>query len=265
MLNINQKSVDAQAKEMVQKFGDKADDIPYLKYVKWDIISRVKNKLSTGQFFLRPDYKIDHKRFPAYDIPWIFTRSGDRDCFLYHQVCFRNLNFIHSRCHQCWKVVASPQNLEELFEVLAAQRRMNKPGKCGIENIRDNSPKLYGAYWYNNSLEEGKERYEEARKEMDKINPDMPVILKRACTEYEQQFGDSKDWVVTPEQLELEAILAEVFVGGVDDYQQTYHMQCHVKLFWIHNAYQMGDQTYLKFTGGEPLFRNLRTYHDMED
>jgi len=230
----------------------------YLEVDKWDVIDRLKSLFENGTLFLREDGKIDHKRVPLWHPPWAFVQHMGKDCFLFHKIYFKFWKRIHSECQKCWKVVVAPKNLEELFELYHVQRRLNYPGKCGVETFRDNSPKNYGGYFYCNSLEEGQKRY----KEVKGLLPDMPMVLKRACTEYEQEMGDSKDWMVTAEQEEEEWILRDSFVSNVIDYSQARHLIAHLHKFWIHTAFQHGDDSYLKYTEGNKLFPDLRTYQN---
>jgi hypothetical protein len=236
------------------------DSVKYLELVKWDVIGKLEKMFNRGQLFLRHDYKIDHKRNPAWSIPWIFTRHSNRDCYLYHEICHPHYGFIHSRCHECWKVVAAPGTLKDLFTVCAAQKEIDLPSKCGVEGQRINSDKLYGAYWYNDSKKQGLKCYEIVKEKL----PGIPIILKRACTEFEQELGDSRKWEIPQEQLEIERVLDEVMVKDVHDHDQTYHVRCHIMKQWIHSAFQWGDKTYLEYTDGNPLFRNLVTYHEKE-
>ena len=234
-------------------------DLPYyLEVSKWDVVSKLQPLFENGTLFLREDGKIDHLRKPIWHPPWAFIQHMGKDCFLYHKIYFTYWKRIHSECQKCWKVCCQPKSLEDLFALYHYQRRVNYPSKCGVEVFRDNSSKKYGGYFYCNSQAEGLKRY----KEVVKALWPMSVILKRGCTEYEQELGDSKDWEITPEQEEEEWILRDSFVNNVVDYSQARHLIAHLHKFWIHTAYQMGDLTYLKYTGGNKLFPDLRTYHN---
>jgi hypothetical protein len=233
----------------------------YLECDKWDLISKMAPLFP--RYFCRDDYKIDYPRKPGYEGPWCFIRHSDRDCNLFHQMIFPYYGFIHSRCHTCWKIVIQPRTLKELFELYDILRILNFPSKCGIEGNRENSSKLYAGYIYNNSKNEGLERYKIIRTEVnEKISPDVSIILKKGCTEFEQELGDSANWEITEEQKEMEFIFAESIVGDVVTHQQTKHVISHIHKKWIHAAYQWGDETYLEYTGGNPLFREMRTYHN---
>ena len=235
----------------------------YLLCEKWDIVGKLEQFFSGGNITLRDDYRITIKApAPTKNTPWIYTRHSDRNCFLYHHIMFPVWKMIHTRCQDCWKVVVAPRTVVELMKLYYLQTELQASSKCGTEGDRPNSDKLYGGYFYNNSLEEGERCYQYVRAVVsERISPDVPVILKRACTEFEQELGPSTEWKVTEEQKELEYILDEVTMLDLIHHQQSHHMRMHLLKKWIHKAYQWGDKSYLELTGGSPLFRQLVTYH----
>jgi len=235
----------------------------YLLAEKWDVVGKLEQFFNGGNITMRDDYRIVIKNpTPTKNTPWIYTRHSDRKCFLYHHIMFPVWKMIHSRCMECWKVVVAPRTVVELIKLYYLQTELQVSSKCGTEGDRPNSDKLYGGYFYNNSLEEGERCYQYVRAAVDeRISPDVPVILKRACTEFEQELGPSTEWTVTPEQLELEAILDEVTMFDLVQHHQSNHMRMHLIKKWIHKAYQWADKSYLELTGGCPLFKPLVTYH----
>ena len=160
-------------------------------------------------------------------------------------------------------------------------QKLNVPSKLGTEGDRPNSDKLYGAYFYTKSKEEGLSRYDQVTKEMakglyyeyslcgvpikERIEPDFRarIILKRACTEFEQNVGPSDEWSWDEEQAETEMLAADAFVQDIISFKQTEHMIAHVIASWIHHANQWHDLTYTKYTNGNALFAKLLTYHNL--
>ena len=141
---------------------------------------------------------------------------------------------------------------------------MDVPAKCGIE-MRDYTPKFYGGYFYNNSLDEGRERYEQVRKAIDENmtgGKDVSVILKRGCTEFEMLKGPSHAWHNTGgEEYMLEIIDAFVHNprgGG----EQSKMVKDHVKLKWFLWAHMNGDMSYKELNGGKSLFPDYVKYHE---
>jgi hypothetical protein len=135
-------------------------------------------------------------------------------------------------------------------------------GKCGTEGLRINTDKLYGAYWYNSSIEQGLARYKLITEAIAARGINAPTILKRGCTEYEQEVFPSNEWTQTEEQAELQALCDMYFDTDPVITRQSALTKDSIKARWIHEAFQWGDKTYLELTGGEPLFRELVTYHD---
>lgn len=186
------------------------------------------------------------------------------DCGTWHDLLFDialGQKYIPSPCFNCYKVVIAIPTVAELFGLYNILKRLNIPSKCGLDGNRVNTNRLYAGYVYNVGLEEGRERKELIRKEVDeRIGTHIQVILKRGCTEYEQIYGPSDKWWVVPEQLETEKIVFENFRWGIKDVPQDIAQVSETMSEWIKRAYQWGDQSYLKLTGGKPLYQPCVTY-----
>jgi len=237
----------------------------YLELAKKDLIEKFKSEFEKGAFFLRNDGKITQTTRLMHSTPWIHTRRApNRNCGLYHTYFEKLKGMIHSTCQSCWKVVVAPRTLIELHKLLELQKVLNIPSKCGIEK-RDTVGRLYGGYFYNDSLEEGKECYKIVRSNVDlNLSPEVSVILKRGCTEFELGTGPSDKWEVTEEQKALEYLLLDLVAVDINLSPQPEHLKDSIFRTWIHWAYSNGDPTYLEYTGG-PLFRPPVTYHEEVD
>jgi hypothetical protein len=177
-----------------------------------------------------------------------------------------DVDWVPSDCQGCWKVVVRPPTLLALFALEHLQKRLDRPSKCGIE-VRESVHGLYGGYFYNLSLEDGRECYAAVRAAVDAdelLGPDVPVLLKRGCTEYELEAGPSDEWKVTPDQERAEAEIKRLFVSDHNFSAQPDHLVTRVHRKWIEFAYAAGDETYKHFTNGEPLFPPYVTYHEPE-
>lgn len=243
-------------------------------------------------YWMRPeDGKITYQRRMAYNTPWCYHRSGpNMDCHFWHKILF---DIVHGQqrvpipCQSCWKVVVFPRDLEELFALMLLQRELDLPSKCGSEILRTNTPRFYGGYFYNKSYEEGMERYNIVKQALaedreytgivmgcpvkvrfnnNKIGYEGPIrlILKRGCTEYEQNVGPSTEWTWDEAQEEIEAIAQDSFVQDIVNTQQSDRQRAEVYMKWIHGAFQVGDDKYLMFTNNNRLFRDTITYHDKD-
>jgi len=242
-----------------------------------DIISKVKALLINGGYHLREsDGKISAKKHLGWETPWHHVRhSGDLDCGLWHKVIFDVISmalpadrrFVPSECQDCYKVVIRPKTLKQLFAVLDMQKAMSSPCKCGIET-RPTVHGLYGGYWYNRGLSQGLERYKEVRALAGAnrhLGPEVKVILKRACTEFEFACGPSDKWRITDEQIALEALVNRTFERDIINWVQPEWAIAYIHRKWIEWAYQNGDATYSDFTGGKPLYPEYVTYHHLSD
>jgi len=248
-----------QKAEPVKGFGK------YSEWDKYDIIERLKPLLGHG-------WKID----PAtrkiavgvqgltWQTPWFHQRGvANKVCGLWHQIMFNQWGFVPRGCQECWKVVARPRTLKELFQLQDVQRKLDRPAKCGIE-VRSYTPAHYGGYFYNASLDEGKECYKIVREAINEaISPDVKVILKRGCTEMELNAGPSALWKFTKEQVELEEyITARVdYSFGIDNSQPDFLLNQLYKR-WTLWAHSHNDMTYLEYTDGNVLYPPPVTYHE---
>jgi hypothetical protein len=238
-------------------------------------------------YFIRPeDGRIDTEQRVYADPPWIYCKAHPgHECHFDHKILFNILfktNKIPSNCLNCWKVVVAPRNLRELMAMVLLQRQLYIPSKAGSEFERPNSPRMYGAYFYSNGYEEGHKCFNMIQEQFAKqktytgkicevdieatLEDDIGerTILKRACTEFEQNVGSSDTWddLVTPEQIEYEEMTRDCFVTDRTRHTQSEHQVAHIINYWIHKAYQLGDETYKDYTDGRELFVPCKTYHN---
>lgn len=236
----------------------------YMNMEKLDLVGKLRPLLDRGGYILRPE---DGKFVPrqssmAHNAPWIYVKPDPKArCDLYHRVFFRILNHIHSYCRGCWKVVVRPQTLEQLFDLYELQRDLGVPCKCGTEH-RSTVFGLYGGYFYCRTKEEGLMRIEQIRKSYPY---DVPIILKRYCTEFELEGKPSNEVEeCTQEELDMEGYIESFFPRVYPSSIMPDHLIAAVMRRWIHYAYESGDETYKLFTNGEPLVPGYITYHNEE-
>lgn len=261
--------------KQMQEEQPKASYYEYL--MGHDIVEHLRPLWQSKGFRLREaDGKFMGDPQAAVEGPWHYVKHRwEFDCFSWHHVIFDYLSkpgllgkpFVPSECHQCFKVVVRPRTLKELFALERLEQEMDRPCKCGIE-VRDTVHGLYGGYFYCKGLEEGLIRYREVRQAINEtqyLGWEVPVILKRACTEYEIACGPSDQWEITPEQLKLEALVKQFLV--IDDVvrKQPEHVVQHIHRKWIEFAYAHGDSTYAEFTNGKPLAPPPVTYHHLAE
>lgn len=231
-----------------------------------DIITPILPKLEAREFFIRPDGKIALLSLDTYQSPWVHAKLAEkRKCGRWHRIYFKMYGFIPQRCMSCYKCVQRPRNLKELFEVYEYQKEIEVPSKCGIER-RPYVEGNYGAYWYNDSLEEALDRMDLLKKDL----PHIPVITKRGCTEFETRFGPSDRWASTALSLELEETLDDIMINVMyhnsatekvrDGKPSPWYVNDHSKRMWVEFAYDRSDLTYKLYTKGQPLIPRVLTY-----
>ena len=145
------------------------------------------------------------------DAPWVYVNPDpDRQCKLYQHV-FAASHIVPTRCLDCWKVVVKMQTVKQLIAFLEWQKEFSKDTmgtgrfcKCGIER-RDYVAYQYGAYFYCDSKEQGLRRHAQVVAGIKELGwDDVQVTLKRYCTEFEVNLGDSGEYQQTADGVELE-------------------------------------------------------------
>lgn len=197
--------------------------------------------------------KIGFDRMVPHESPWIHTKQAlgmrdDKNFDILWNYFGRDLGQPPTRCQSCWKVVVRPQTVVQLMQLHGLQVQMAQSDriygcKCGIE-VRSNVCALYGGYFYTRSLEEGRETHEYVKDEVNKRIGDIPVFLKRGCTELELMYGDPDKWHIRKGQKEFEEWILSHFEFPEKEAPQPEIAQTHIRRHWIDWAASRGDETY---------------------
>jgi hypothetical protein len=261
------------------KIGDKPEEIPKRDILKelldLDLLIRpIQGFLKSGKWFHDPiTHKITwYEKLEWESANWIHAKSDIRRSCAFLQAIAGCHGFIHSWCLNCWKVVVRPRNLFEAYQLMVIQHELleNNPvnpedyyAKTGPE-IRDYVFGHWGGYFYNRSKSDGLARYRQVRELVNKrISPEIPVILKRYCTEYELTYGPSWKYEQPKGAKEKEELL-DAYVtppSQIQDPIPPYYLKLYHFSKWVERAYANGDPTALFFTGGKPLAKPVHTYH----
>lgn len=240
-----------------------------------NIIAAVKHLLLNDTLELRHS---DGKLLPcslktSWNTPWVHHRSSYRhNCFLWKDIAFDNIickimpaekRFVPRNCQGCYKVVAKPKTLKQLFQLEIVQYGLDHASKCGIEP-RYSVFGMYGGYWYNRGLDEGIHCYNTVREAVNNMLDDgenVTVMLKRGCTEMEHAVGPSDQWTVTEEQENFEALIEQRFVMDIPVLSQSRHVKDYIRQKWIEEAWKIGDETVNEYIDA-PIYAPYVTYHD---
>lgn len=233
--------------------------------VKKDLVSVCHQPLRQMGYYL--SYTGQYKKMATAigtDTPWHHVKHLTcKRCGIDHGLKFMVFGYVPPKCLECWKVVVSPRTLKELFLLLDVQKSLGRPSKCGIE-LRHYTPRLYGGYFYNRSLDEGRYCYELVRKAVDEhISPEVGVILKRACTEYEMAKGPSVAWTMTDDEHRIDEELGDLIEDSVPNVSgQNDWCIAQVHTHWIEWAWKHQDKTVDEYLGGQPLYPGTMHYHE---
>ena len=207
----------------------------------------------------------------SWDTQWDYVNADPKRCCNYLQMLAKHKKFVPSFCENCWKVVVKPRTLRELYQLRNLQREMvardkNCWCKCGIEE-RFWVPGLYGGYFYTDSFEQGAERYAQVRTNVDRvISPDVPVILKRYCTEFEIELGDSAAYKRPEFADKVEEVFYSMIGNPPKNRRQPMRYKQHVYFKWQCFGWKWGtpeDRREIEqdWNNGDSYYPIPRTYH----
>lgn len=224
----------------------------YEHVVKWDLITPIADELARGVLEYCDDGKVRmrniNKQVP--DSFWIHAAvDTERRCTVWLKYYFLRYGIISRNCFNCWKTVCRPETITQLFAMEKLQEEIYElhgyPGKCGLETRAYGSYKgPYAAFWYNpidGGLVEARRRTKILKKMVHEKIGDIPVILKRACTEMEEKVGPSCDWIYHKDQDPYEDALDNFF--GLVTYENVRHedMRIYRHRKWLEWGFEKGD------------------------
>ena len=241
----------------------------YFEEAKHDIIGHLRPLFKKGALYVREDGKIGITGRNWSHIPWIYIvskRGVEKEhnrkavCFVSKDIKFKYYHFIPIGCHACWKVVVRPRTLKELFALHDLQKELGLWSKAGIEE-RSIVPAVYGGYFYNPTLDKARKCKIIVEKAVaSEISSDIPIFVKRGCTEYEKLFPEPRHWKIPLGQKEFEAEMDDLLVMEVNMSPPPDYVVRNTKRQWVERAFEVGDETYRLFTGGKALGQLVTTF-----
>lgn len=163
-------------------------------------------------------------------------------------------------CRNCFKVKVRLDSFRQLQAAYGIAKALDAPAaKCGPEVDMRTSADRYGMFVYLDGLEAAREMRAKVRAAVDahpQLGPEVGVIIKRGCTEFEIACGPSDRWTIPDDLAEMEARLYADFVAPplVPPHKAA------ILANWIATAFRIGDDTYLDATGGRRLYPAVVTY-----
>jgi hypothetical protein len=240
-----------------------------------DIVGRLQEHVDKQEFtydFIGDEWLKFHTQVFTNDY-WLHTKFDlQKSCHVWWTKYFGVFRCVPEKClKHCWKLCACHRgfdrerrqyrqlNLSEVMDIHELQQDMGVTSKVGMDP-RDYTPTIWGAYWYTDSMDQGQKLFETLRGGLDKINPDIDLSLKRACTEYEIYLGPSNTWDDREFKWEeTEKVLNKWVYPEPNHTNEDQHelIQQSVKLRFLHWAYMHGDMTYKDFIDGDDILHTF--------
>jgi len=163
-------------------------------------------------------------------------------------------------CSACYKIKVRAATLRELVAAWQVAKSVDCLSKWGVDLENPHSQDVYAGYFYPGDLDAARTLYKVVREAIDtdpKLGPEVKMVIKRGCSQFEAAVGPSDSYSFTPEMADLESHLRSRFKAPTIAESTNLHEQLGA---WIDLAFRMGDDTYLDFTGGKRLRPATLTY-----
>lgn len=223
----------------------------------------------TGRWIDPDDQKLHQMTSLDPSVNWIYVNPDPKKyCMIYREI-EEGFRFIPSTCLNCWKVVVIPRSFHELLQIYQLEKELSEEDpecwcKCGVES-RDSVNRHYGGYFYTSSKGEGLRRYKIVREAVNKyVNPQIDILLKRYCTEFEHRYGPSDKYKQPPGAKEIEKEVFSKIEFKQQARKQPEWIRRHVIQRWMLFAWGRADPTVQLYNDSKPLFPKYVTYHPKE-
>jgi hypothetical protein len=195
-----------------------------------------------------------------------------------HLAVFKGMKVIPEYCFDCYKVLITPRTVVELFKLLMVFEKIALPldntRKCMVECRADCSG-TYKGFIYCRGLAEGNEVRKIVRKVIsEEISPQVPVSLKRGCSEYvhaypryaritqgsgmmqykkewkihEDAFDKKYNLIPGPGNLQSVPEPKEISIDHAEGLASYTQWEIFCMQFWLRYAATIGDASYLPIT-----------------
>ncbi len=240
----------------------KPEELLALRFGETTVGDNLRRAVEAGRLVENEGGILERAGDPREAVNWMFVSSGPpMDCGFLMYFAFEHAYAeaaVPGGCSACYKVKVMPKTLRQLVAAWDIAKNIQCHSKWGTDLNNPYSQNIYAGYFYVSGLDAARALYKMVRQATDdhpKLGPDVPIVIKRGCSEYEAKLGPSDRYTFTPEMRELEAYLKTRFRW----HKAEYHTSLIVA-HWIETAFRIGDDTYLDFTGGKRLRERTLTY-----
>lgn len=245
----------------------------------------VQSLLRSGQMYINHETGLIEARNQSmdYNANWLFFgyTTSLRDCSLWHHVMFNHFNgLVPEFCRfRCYKVVVNVRNFLEAMQfygaILAAPAHradlMPLHGKIGIDE-RYYTNGHFNGFIYCDGHKDALNKYKVVRELVDELIPtgrDIPIIVKRSCTEFEKRHGptDNEFWqTMTEDEYELQHRIEDIFKSELVSAVQPDWLKNKIITRFVKWANTVGDKTWVDYFGGTDfLTMKAVTYHNQTE
>jgi hypothetical protein len=226
----------------------------------------LRRAIDAGGLVENIDGTLQLKKDRKQDVNWMHVSNGPPlGCGFLMGFLFRHAyaeSAVPQGCSNCFKVKAVLGTLRELVAAWEIGKRVQCRSKWGVDLNNPYSQNIYAGYFYTGGLDAARALFKDVRQafnENPKVGRDVPMTIKRGCSEYEAALGPSDRYKFAPQMEQLESYLRSRF----RERKAEYHPGL-VVAHWIETAFRIGDDTYLDFTGGKRLREKTMTYDPLQ-
>jgi len=246
--------------------GPDVDRILSTKVGGKTIRDHLAQAIASGHIIARPDGKFELARQDSQR--YIFNAGEfDRPCGFLNRFMFGNVYgkaAVPFGCRDCYKVKVTSSTLRQLMAVKEISEEFSCLAKSGAEVDNYENQSLYGTYFYLLGIQKARAVYRAVRRLIDahaKLGPDVKVVIKRGCTNYEHHCGPSNQYTFDPRLREIEDYFSARYIQkkGEQTFEKKFDDTMRL-LDMVRTAYRIGDDTYKDFTGGKDLLPATVTY-----
>lgn len=233
-----------------------------------DVVGKLQpfvNRHEIGYDFIGDEWLQMHETKET-NTPWlVHKRSKGQLCHIFHTTYFGIFGCVPELCFKhCWKLAACNKGVKDdqvqqlcmrdVLDIEELQQELDLPSKCGMDR-RDYTQNIWGSFWYTSSLDEAKEKYPIIRDGLDKIDPNINLVIKRSCTEFELAIGPSDTWDDMERPWSEKEDVLNDWILRQDSQPEHQHelIKRNVKIKMLQWAYKHGDNTYRLFNEGNDL------------
>jgi hypothetical protein len=243
----------------------------------------LERMLSSGAWKIHPDKGLIVPTREAMDANanWLFfgTQTLLRDCRLWHGGWFNHFNqFVCEFCKlRCYKIVVKVRDFMEAIQFHNLMLSLpyiegdlvTFSGKVGMDE-RYYTDSIFNGFIYCDGLVDAQMKYHRVRRLIDEHlleGENIPIIIKRSCTEFEKAHGptDAPFWQsMTQEELDFQRHLEDIFISELSCSRQPDWLKNKIIAKLARWANTCGDKSWAEYFGSDYLTMKAVTYHDLK-